>query len=95
MDIIKPKKNRIYVYSKSNCDYCNKIKILLREEDVEFVVVDCDKYLEDNKDMFLETIKEFIGFEYKKFPMVFIDGKFIGGYSETFKYLEKNKDDFF
>lgn len=95
MDIVKPKNNRVYVYSKSNCDYCKKVKTLLTEEDIEFVVVDCDKYLEEDKNKFLEAMKNIIGYEYRKFPMVFMDSKFIGGYNETFKYLEDNKEEFF
>ena len=36
-----------------------------------------------------EYIKEISNVEVKTFPIIFYDKKFIGGYSETIKYVDK------
>ena len=38
---------------------------------------------------FLEFIKNQIGHEYKTFPIIFHNGKFIGGYTELNTYIDK------
>ena len=88
MDIISPMQG-FTVYSKSGCLYCVKVKALLKEKNVVFTLVDCDDYILKNKAFFLQFIKEKANKEYKTFPMVFENGNFIGGYSETQQYLEK------
>lgn len=88
MEFTKPHKETITIYSKSGCNYCVKVKKLLDEKKYEFMVIDCDEFILENKEEFLLFIKETIGQEYNFFPMVFDNGVFIGGYNETVKYLE-------
>lgn len=33
-------------------------------------------------------MKDIIGYEYRTFPMVFLNGKFIGGYIETKNFFD-------
>ena len=66
-----------------------KVKTLLAEKKCEFVVIDCDEYLFEDKDGFLAFIKERANKECRTFPMVFNDGKFIGGFIETQYYIDK------
>jgi glutaredoxin len=92
MNIQEPKINEITIYSKSGCINCGKVKRLLKEKDIAFTVIDCDDYLLENKDDFLQFIEKLAGKDYKIFPMVF-DGKtFIGGYNETSTYIENILD---
>jgi len=92
MENLEPLANEFTIYSKSGCPNCIKVKQLLKEKQIKFTVVDCDEFLLEDKDMFLQTIQTFIGKEYKMFPMVFDNKKFIGGFLETNKYIEKILD---
>lgn len=90
-----PKKNTWSIYTKSNCKYCTMVKELLlnKNNNDSIVIIDSDKWIENNdiKNIFLLKIKNIIGYEYKYFPMVFYDEKFIGGFTETLEYLCKNQ----
>lgn len=83
---IPPSQTGITIYTKSNCIYCDKVKEIL-----DGLIVSCDSYLEHDREEFLSTMKKQIGKEYKTFPMVFMDGTFIGGYEDTLRYLEHKR----
>jgi len=89
MDIPQPKQDEYTVYSKSGCPNCNKVKQLLKEKKITFSIVDCDEFLLEDKQVFLQFIQSIAGKEHKTFPMVFDGMTFIGGFSETTVYLEK------
>ena len=74
------------VYTKSNCVYCDRTKKLLENDSV---YINCDVWLVEHKEQFLNHMKDQIGWEYKLFPMIFYNGTFIGGYTETKEYIEK------
>ncbi len=82
-DIQEPCVKSFTVYSKTNCKYCVLVKSLLDENKIPFIEINCDKYLTQDKQYFLNFIKEKVGRYFKTFPMVFCDGKFIGGFVET------------
>jgi glutaredoxin len=81
----KPKEGYT-IYSKSNCPACDKTKELLPK--ARFI--NCDAYL--------EAADEFLDFIWSlpsagtvvSFPMVFKDGKYIGGYSEISNQFNKD-----
>ena len=77
------------IYSKSNCSYCTKVKNLLLGKQIFFLDISCDEFLMKDKEQFLLFIKEKAKKEYRTFPMVFKDGKFIGGFDDTQKYFDK------
>lgn len=77
------------VYSKSGCPYCTKVKQLLKEHSKEFVIVDCDEYLLEDKEKFLNFIEIIAGKKYRTFPMVFLGENFVGGFTETKSFIEK------
>lgn len=89
MEFEEPAKSGFTIYSKSGCINCTKVKSLIKEKNLIFSVIDCDEYIIENKDDFLLFIKEKANREYKMFPMVFYEGKFIGGYSDTQEYIDK------
>ena len=92
MDIPEPKNGEITVYSKSGCSGCTSVKKLLKEKNAYFVIVDCDEFILEDKESFLQFIQEIAKKECKTFPMVF-DGKvFIGGFKETVTYFDKILD---
>ena len=89
MDFEKPSINNFTIYSKSGCINCRKLKDLLKSKNINFIVVDCDEYLFEDKEFFLSFIKEYSIIEWKTFPIVFHNGKFIGGYNETIELVDK------
>jgi glutaredoxin len=89
MEIEEPFKTGFTVYSKSGCSNCTKVKKLLSENKAFFVEINCDDYIIEDKENFLLFIKERANKEYKTFPMVFNDGNFVGGFTETQDYFNK------
>ena len=89
MEIEEPFKTGFTIYSKSGCPNCTKVKKLLIEKKAFFVDIDCDDYIIEDKEKFLLFIKERANKEYKTFPMVFNDGNFVGGFTETQDYFNK------
>ena len=92
MEFPYPQKDQITIYSKSGCINCTKVKSLLKDKSMAFNIIDCDEFLLEHKQEFLAFIQTLIGKEYKMFPMVFDNNKFIGGFNETNKYLEQFLD---
>jgi glutaredoxin len=89
MDYIMPNSQGYTIYSKSGCPFCTKVKRLLEKESPAPLLVDCDDYLVENKEDFLLFIQQMAGKEYKTFPMIFHNGNFLGGFTETKEYYEK------
>ena len=89
MDIFAPLKTGFTIYSKSGCSNCTKVKKMLLDKQIFFVDISCDDFLIEDKAYFLEFIKERANKEYKIFPMVFNDGKFLGGFAETQLHFDK------
>jgi len=78
------------VYTKSGCPFCDKALTAL--QGVSFVEwVSADAYLVDpeSKEAFLRAIEAFAGEKWRTFPMVFHDGRFVGGYTDLLSYLAK------
>ena len=84
MDISIPQ-NGWKIFTKQNCNYCKKTKLLVPE--AEYVV--CDQYLQMDRSLFLEKMDLLTGTQHRTFPMVFHDGSFVGGHAETVIYLDK------
>ena len=91
MNITRPVMDSYTIYSKSGCLYCTKAKVLLQNERVPTLVVNCDEFLLGNKEEFLNLMKSLIGHEYRTFPMIFKNGRFIGGYNKTKDFYEQSK----
>ena len=91
INVPHPASNSYTIYSKSGCIYCTKAKELLQNEHIPPLFVNCDKFLLENKEEFLNQMKPLIGREYRTFPMIFKNGIFVGGYTETKKAYEQSK----
>lgn len=90
--IPEPKTGELTVYSKSGCPNCTNVKKLLKDKQVNFIIIDCDDFILEDKSTFLQFIYRLSGQEQKTFPMVFDGAIFIGGFAETCKYLDKLLD---
>ena len=74
---------KIVVYSKDDCRFCKAATDLLR-----VIPKDFNEY-KLGKDFSRELIKQVFP-DANTFPVVTIDGNFIGGYSELVAYLNEN-----
>lgn len=88
-EYIKPATNGYTIYTKSGCPNCVKIKKYLCECGAEMLVVNCDEYIIENKQEFLQFIAQCAEKEIKLFPMVFFNTEFIGGYAEAETHYKK------
>ena len=91
MNVPHPANHSYTIYSKSGCLYCTKARVLLQNEHIPPLVVNCDKFLLENKEEFLNHMKNLIGREYKTLPMIFKNGIFVGGYTDTKKDYDQNE----
>ena len=66
----------------TGCSYCEKVKELLQSDNPS--IINCDEYLANDKEGFLSWVElQTGGIKHRTFPMVFHEGKFIGGFTET------------
>ena len=79
----------IVIYSKDNCTYCSKAKLLLNNLGLTYI----EKRMEDFKSV--ELMLEDIGKKVRTIPQIKIDGKLIGGYNQLIEYFaDKGKVNF-
>ena len=72
------------VYSREGCPYCDKVNEVLKLAKLNHVVYKLDDHFDR---------KSFYGQfgEGSTFPQVSLDGKNLGGCTETVQYLKENK----
>lgn len=75
-------KIKVQIYSKKTCSYCQKAKELLNENNIKFEEIEIN---DKNKDKIYKEI-DFKTNDYRSVPIIFINDKFIGGYTELKKY---------
>lgn len=85
----KPLQYGYTVYIKSGCPYCERLKYLLSNINPQPKYIDCDAFLTFNRDKFMFFIKQLCGKDYRTFPMVFLNGYFIGGFTETKAFCDE------
>ncbi len=90
--IQSPNTDGYTIYSKNNCPFCVKVKEFLEREKCKMVIINCDDYLKENREEFLSEMKNYTEVEWKTFPFVFLEGKFIGGYQETIHKMVLDED---
>ena len=72
------------VYSKDGCPYCNKIEQVMELSCLNYVIYKLDKNF-DKKSFYGE-----FG-EGSTFPQVVVNGKKLGGCTDTVKYLQEKQ----
>ena len=92
---VEPVVDGYTIYTKSTCKYCVQVKEFLAGEKI--VEINVDEYLKEARTEFLRFIQHRIGGgggggkEYTTFPMVFHNGIFIGGYTDTVDVVNKSR----
>lgn len=74
----------IIVYSRSGCPYCDKIKSVFEQRNIDYTLYELDTdFVRD------EFYEEFgVG---ATFPQVVLDGNKLGGCTDAVKYMVENK----
>jgi len=73
------------VYSGANCTWCDRVIDLLKEHED-----DITKVMVDDKDK-IKEMHQACGQKVNTVPQVIIDGKYIGGFTETERYINQRK----
>lgn len=71
----------IIIYTTTTCIYCNLTKKILEEKKLKYKEIN----LENNLDLFKDLIKKT---NHKTVPQIFINDKFIGGYTDLLNFLK-------
>jgi glutaredoxin len=79
------------VYSINPCPYCRKAKELLSINEEQFTLINCNDFKKNHREDFLQFIHELTQTDHKTFPIIFHEGKFIGGYDKLCVYYEEYK----
>jgi glutaredoxin 3 len=70
----------VVVYSMNNCGYCEAAKSLLNSKSIPFEEINISSNPEARADLVAKT-------GHRTMPQIFIDDKFIGGYTELKAHL--------
>lgn len=71
------------IYGTDWCAYCRRAKSLLDSKGIayqEHII---------GEDVAVEEVSEKVGKQVSTVPQIFLDGKYIGGYSELARHLEE------
>jgi glutaredoxin len=72
--------NLAIVFTRPNCPWCDKVEALLKSKD----------YSVDKRNIYTfdEVVLKAFALQFKTVPQVVVDGRLVGGYEATEKYLE-------
>lgn len=81
MMIELPRDSGFTFYSVSNCSRCKVSEVLLKEQYGinYFSYVLCDKYIKENRQAFINEMRDLMKTPYKKtieFPIIFLNGEY-------------------
>ena len=83
------------LFSKQGCVLCDKMKAVFGARNMEVVVVACDEWLQgEPRPAFLAHLTALTKQTQLRFPFVFHNGAFIGGFTEARKYVEDEAGEF-
>ena len=74
---------KIVIYSKNNCQFCNKAKHMIKSLGLEYE----EKSLEKDFDSDTTKLIEDIGKPVRTMPQIKIDGQLIGGYNQLIEHF--------
>lgn len=70
----------VFGFSEGRCPYCDRVKALLTNKEIEFQYFDVKEADNMNKLLSLRGKEDLRG---ETVPQVFFDGEYIGGFAET------------
>ena len=72
------------VYGTSKCSWCDKVANMLGDNEIEVEKID----VSESKEHF-QSMKKAAGKSISTVPQVVIDGKFVGGYTEVERFINR------
>jgi glutaredoxin 3 len=66
------------VYSKPNCPFCVRAKALLSQKGIEVE----ERSAVDHRDTLIQKVTEATGAAPRTVPQIWLDGAYVGGYTE-------------
>ena len=72
------------MYGTSKCSWCDRVANMLNNSEIEVEKIDVSESKEN-----LKSMKSVAGKNTTTVPQVVIDGKFVGGYSEVERFLNR------
>jgi glutaredoxin 3 len=81
----------VIIITKEHCSFCEKLQVFLDGEQIVYKKIKCDEFIKTaaSRDTFLQFISAKTGKDWKTFPIVFVDGKFIGGFNDTKRWISQ------
>lgn len=81
------------LFSKQGCVLCDKMVGVFEARHLPVDVVKCDEWLQgESRTAFLEHLTVLSKQTQLRFPFIFHNGSYIGGFQEARKYLEDAED---
>ena len=77
--------NTIEIYSKDNCQFCVKAKILLEQNNLSYTEIDAVEKRED----LIKRVIQITGRPPRTVPQIFIGDQYIGGYDDLVAHFAK------
>ena len=72
------------VYGTPRCSWCDRVTKMLDENEIEVEKIDVSESKEN-----LKSMKEAAGKTATTVPQVVIDGKYVGGYTEVERFINR------
>lgn len=72
---------KVEIYTKNNCIWCDRAKLLLDSKDIEFKEIDLSD--DQKREKFYNSIGENV----KTVPQIYIDNLRIGGYQDLVEWF--------
>jgi glutaredoxin len=77
------------VWTKRDCPACEKVKSLFEIKTISYKAVACDDFLVGpDREPFIDYVKRITLLTTVRFPLVFHNGCFVGGFVDTRDYIE-------
>ena len=73
------------VYSKPNCPFCVRAKALLEKQGIGYTEISAVDY----RDQLIEEVTKATGAAPRTVPQIWLDGAYIGGYTELEAHFKK------
>ena len=74
------------VYGSSQCVWCDRVAKLLEDSGIEIEKIDVSQGKE-----FIKEMQEAAGEKVNTVPQVIIDGEYVGGFTETERWINTKK----
>ncbi len=77
---------KVTIYGRENCKYCTLAKELVVARELELEYIDFVK-----QGMTKADLIELVGKEISTVPQIFVDGQYVGGYTDLASLLDQGK----